>query len=172
MGRSQCLCFVGNRFELRGTAATEVSPYAPNGIHRARGDARKPFRRLPARVGRHKWGRLDRHLHPRSECPYYTAKKTSFEWRYCKLCGPKGLNTVDILPSVRAVDAQALDAARVWQGKTPAPPAGALVEVSPTDEPKRRAKALQNESVQRTSFSVQKNHNPSGEIVLSECLFI
>src|SRR5258708_5429895 len=53
LGRSQYLCFFGDRFEIRGAAATEVSPYAPNGIPRARGDARKPFRRLPARGGSH-----------------------------------------------------------------------------------------------------------------------
>jgi hypothetical protein len=66
------------------------------------------------------------------------------------------------------------------RGKTPAR-GDALLDVSTTNEPKRRAKAfvppiapledLQNESVQRTSFS-SKKANPSGEISLSECLFI
>ena len=69
LGRSQSLCFVGERIEIREATATKISPYAPNGILRVRRDARKPFRRLPARVGSHYWGRLDRHLQPRSECP-------------------------------------------------------------------------------------------------------
>src|ERR1700737_2322434 len=32
LGLSQCLCFVGERFEIRGAAATEVSPYVTNCI--------------------------------------------------------------------------------------------------------------------------------------------
>ncbi len=79
LGWSQPLCFVGEPIEVSETTATKISPHTPNGIFRVHGDARTPFRRTPARIGSHYWGRLERHLQPRSECPYYTANITKFK---------------------------------------------------------------------------------------------